>query len=620
MILVGVFYLNTTNGTYITGPLAVALGFGTHEGGAASGKSVTSSEAVNAVNYVTSNVGFTVEMSLSEFMSQAEAVTERVEAGSLPVEFTRMTQSEAEAAGYTWVTNQNQLSSAIRANQNICLGADIGVYQTYTTAYSGTLDGNGYTLEMHISTDAQEGQGLFAQLSGATIKNLKLTGEMEYLGYAQDYSPNAGLLAASAQNSTIDNIVTSGHLEGDYDRAGGLLGGANNCTISNVYSDSYITAEAPACYVGGIVGYGNYIHMQNVYFAGTIYAYGGGTGGACGGIIGYSYQLDGNANDCTITNAYNCGSISGGNSAGGIFGENTLSIYTNCINTNNPEYGYYSSVYGKYAGGIGGKNTGKIYNVYNAGNSIHSSSDAEAYYIVYSSSRGEINYAYNSQNDSGSMFGNVSSTTISNIVNGSSFVPTDTAIAFDLSACTYNNIYYNDKLQQEHGYGTAISEDEANAMIQAGLDADYSNGTAVTDTITTAMTTTDTLGQLGLAGDASVMVWDGGASVMVTISPEDTVQDMLDKLSAHGVTGSVSGGKLTLNGDDTHYIQSMTDSLEDIFKIQAGQGFTYDYSEGTVTISRTTTSTISVKQSSLNDVMNELEHMADRAELNCINK
>ena len=146
----------------------------------------------------------------------------------------QLTEEEAISQGYTVIHNASEFASKINANKSgkFMLMGDIdlsSVSYTSISGFSGTLDGNGYTIE-----GLSGSSGLFETTSaGATIKNLNIE------GFTVQYAVNAGLLVDNAEGSlTLKNIsVTGSTISGDY--VGGLIG-YTGYTGNNIISDIYI--------------------------------------------------------------------------------------------------------------------------------------------------------------------------------------------------------------------------------------------------------------------------------------------------------------------------------------------------------------------------------------------
>ncbi|MBR2386928.1 hypothetical protein IKA92_06500, partial [bacterium] len=219
-----------------------------------------------------------------------------------------MTQEEAEAAGYIWVTTADELQTALANGQNVALGGNIdlaGVDWTSIENYSGTLEGNGYT----ISNLTGE-QGLFKTLGkyeydegtgdsnyyGATIKNLNLE-NFNITSSSSSVGALAGGFAGIGDNYpynsssiNIDNVHVVGGSVSGTNQVGGLIG--------TTYINDYDTCVA--------------VNISNSSSSATV----SGTN-SVGGFIG---TIDDNTDYITITNCSSYGDVSGTSQVGGFAG------------------------------------------------------------------------------------------------------------------------------------------------------------------------------------------------------------------------------------------------------------------------------------------------------------
>ena len=126
--------------------------------------------------------------------------------------------------------------------------------------FRGTFDGCGYTVTgLFLTNEKGDEMALFGQISGATIKNLGVVGDMV------------------------------GEL-----KCAGIAGEARNSKIYNCWSAVNVQAEAK---IGGIVGYASDTEILNCVSYGAMLAYGG-RDTVAGGIIGEA------AGDCVIQNCF----------------------------------------------------------------------------------------------------------------------------------------------------------------------------------------------------------------------------------------------------------------------------------------------------------------------------
>ena len=146
--------------------------------------------------------------------------------------------------------------------------------------YSGTFDGGGHTISGLNVTGNFSFAGLFGVVTGGTIKNLTVAGNVSSI-FPQCY---AGGIVGYASNAVIENC--SNHCSvsgGDSSFIGGIAGfNASDAKIIDCYNVGAISSEKAPQASGGIVG----------------------------------------VNTGTISNCYNVGKVSGGDQVGEIAGNN----------------------------------------------------------------------------------------------------------------------------------------------------------------------------------------------------------------------------------------------------------------------------------------------------------
>ncbi|MFR9629039.1 MAG: fimbrillin family protein [Rikenellaceae bacterium] len=180
--------------------------------------------------------------------------------------------------------------------------------------FSGTFDGDGYTISgLYINnTDDSSGyyQGLFGCTTSATLQNITLE-NVNVAGY--NY---VGGLVGQIEGSTISNCHVVGRgvsATADTASVGGLVGSTSNytCTIINSSNGAPVSGSGSGSgtntlYAGGIVGYNNAANttIVNCYNNGSVF--GSGDAGKIGGIVGSSNAA------LAINTCYSSGNISGG--------------------------------------------------------------------------------------------------------------------------------------------------------------------------------------------------------------------------------------------------------------------------------------------------------------------
>ena len=215
---------------------------------------------------------------------------------------------------------------------------DAGTGQIFT----GTLDGNGYTISnLTINRPDEDGVGLFgtigdpSTMTGGDIKNLGLE-NFKISGQAY-----VGALASFSFGT-----ITNCHVTGDFasvEYTGGLVGD-NSGTISNSF---FIGKVASDGYVGGLAGVNNGT-ISSSFVIGNVIGFervGGLVGENWGGMISGSFAtvdvtgkyfvggLSGHNADGTIVNSYAKGSIAGNSDIGGLVGWNQGTISNSYTST-----------------------------------------------------------------------------------------------------------------------------------------------------------------------------------------------------------------------------------------------------------------------------------------------
>ena len=233
--------------------------------------------------------------------------------------------------------------------------------------FSGTFDGNGHSITgMRIDTNGSRPQGskminagLFSNVSGE-VKNLNLIDST-----VSAYSSNGtcvGILAArnsgKISNCTVSGNSTAESPYGGYSYAGGMIG-INTGIIQNCGSSVNVNVKGMTySYAGGIAARSssteNLVAIQNCFNKGKVYA------------------------TATITGAPQ-GIVTERASAGGIVGQSSKGVISQCYNngniesivsTSNSQYADFRA----YAGGIAGESGNcspeyqSIIESYNSGN------------------------------------------------------------------------------------------------------------------------------------------------------------------------------------------------------------------------------------------------------------
>ena len=186
-----------------------------------------------------------------------------------------LTQAEAEAQGFTCVSDAASLQAALQAGEDVMLMSDIDLSGIDWTPinYNGTFDGNGYTISnVSISSFTKSlisgvnCMAFFAATNGATLKNLRFENVSMNVSGLEVSSMSGqfryGLLAGQLQSTNVENVSVEGEiyfdnvpLIGSNTYLGGLAGYVSNSTISSSYSNIDITGSClQRLQAGGFVG------------------------------------------------------------------------------------------------------------------------------------------------------------------------------------------------------------------------------------------------------------------------------------------------------------------------------------------------------------------------------
>ena len=140
-----------------------------------------------------------------------------------------------------------------------------------TWRFAGEFDGQGHTMTIALPGNAYNNLAPFRAINGATIKNLKMAGEIETSGYQM-----GGLVSITRGSSSIQNVLvatemTSSH-SGDGTHGGVVAVAHDVPTIQNVAFVGSI--NAPANYgTCGMIGYahsGGSVYYTNCFVGGTL--------------------------------------------------------------------------------------------------------------------------------------------------------------------------------------------------------------------------------------------------------------------------------------------------------------------------------------------------------------
>lgn len=173
----------------------------------------------------------------------------------------------------------------------------------YSNSYTGTFDGQHFTVQNLKITAEGDYKALFGYVTAATIQNLVLTGEV-----SGNANAVGGLVAKGSGKFTIRNCGSQVDVANDsaYGYSAGIVArGDSDGVIEGCYNAGSVTSSG---YGSGITADMSYGVIQNCYNAGSISA------NRAGGIAGSSSN--------TYNQCYNIGTIEGTASAYSICGSN----------------------------------------------------------------------------------------------------------------------------------------------------------------------------------------------------------------------------------------------------------------------------------------------------------
>ena len=183
----------------------------------------------------------------------------------------------AYAASGTAITNaddlkamENNPSGSYYLANDIEVPANLSLFADYDRPFTGTLDGNGYTLKGYSYTSSEEWLdyvALFIHTKNATFKNLR----MSDVNISLNQAGSVAALAAASENSKFSNISVSGKITGKLLRQAAGVAAYNegsSMTGCKNSADIMITNAAEESRAAGVAGSGT--SMKNCTNSGKI--------------------------------------------------------------------------------------------------------------------------------------------------------------------------------------------------------------------------------------------------------------------------------------------------------------------------------------------------------------
>ncbi len=170
------------------------------------------------------------------------------------------------------------------------------------TSFTGTLDGQNFTVSSLYENTGSSASALFVTTSGATIKNIHLVGG----AYHDTNTSYNGSFAAYANGTVFSNCSSSISILSD--AGAGLVGNMSGGSMTDCWYGGTVTSSSS--YGSGLVSVDTNTVFTNVYTTGSVSE----TGPYAAGLIG---NISGTA---SVTNAYSTSHVTAGvGYSGGLF-------------------------------------------------------------------------------------------------------------------------------------------------------------------------------------------------------------------------------------------------------------------------------------------------------------
>ncbi len=412
---------------------------------------------------------------------------------STPLELKAFTLYDGTCSGITvYLANDIDMSEMTGMS---AYGA--GSAEASTKPFRGSFDGQGYTID-NLVIDGGENQhvGLFANLQGATVKNVVFGEGCKFSGKNRVGAVAGGITGDLGKNSTIDNCMNKGEVVGSGAFVGGLVGyaAATGLNCWNEAGGKATQAEFDAAIAANIFTITNCTNTGAVTAATR----------DAGGIVGAGCVRM-NIGNCRNTGAVESKAMDKNTrGTGGIIGRayvNTAteaSAITGCINNGSVKVDKY------FVGGIIGTVDSHKVNITNCKNFGAISTGSAA----AEGTAGAI-CAYAVQSGNVSESGNTGTTAAATDETLEVALKADTLISKDASAAGGDNNNNNNNDNNDENNNNNNNDDNANTD-------NNSNGNTSTDTTSAPADTTPETSAEEEKGCGSVV--SGGLAVLAIIA------------------------------------------------------------------------------------------------------
>ena len=244
-------------------------------------------------------------------------------------DFNELTMASGDWYKYFILTDDIDLSGMVYNESPIAPDRDVVSSGFQGVPFNGHFDGNGHTIRnLHIQAADKSYIGLFGKVIGSQIKDLYLENAV-ISGYSR-----VGVIAGTANRSTIDNCHTTGTVSGD-ESVAGLIGYNIRGIITSCSADCLVTGRSTVGGLTAVNGCGTITHSKvtnTIAQSGLLdYSFVGGITACNSGDIEYSFcdaEVVADGNDIMT------GGITAVNYAGDItsvFAKGTVSTQGSCV-------------------------------------------------------------------------------------------------------------------------------------------------------------------------------------------------------------------------------------------------------------------------------------------------
>ncbi len=229
----------------------------------------------------------------------------------------------------------SNLAGDYQLTQNIdCSGVgNFNIIGSSSAPFTGTFDGQGYTVDGVTISGSSGYEAPFAELSSTgIIQDVGFT-NVDIDSTKTSFAYVGGLVAQNF--GTIENSYTTGDVDSTGWYVGGLVGSNESTgTIHQSYSSVTVSSNSPR--LGGLAGQNYGGEITQCYATGSVT----GSSNQVGGLVGLNFGTS-----PSISNSFSSGDVTGGVSVGGFVGNHDSGTITNSYtrsDTTAGDYGFAS--------------------------------------------------------------------------------------------------------------------------------------------------------------------------------------------------------------------------------------------------------------------------------------